>query len=89
MSRLAAEVGELQSQLQQLTEEREILLGQLHAKTGSLREAERAVASQQAKLAQQQRQAKDTAQASEKVLLSASSALFPIAGVEFGELHYW
>ena len=70
-------MGELQSRLQQLTEEREGLLGHLHAKAGSLREAERAVANQQAKLAQQQRQAEDAAQASEKVRHAASLPLSP------------
>ena len=35
VSRLEAEVGELQSRLQQLTEEREGLLGHLHAKAAA------------------------------------------------------
>ena len=58
---------ELRGRSQRLAEERDGLVSQLHATAGSLREAERALASQQAGLAQQQRRAEDAAQGSEKV----------------------
>jgi len=67
VSRLEAEVGDVQSRLHQLAQERDSLSEHLHAKAESLREAERAIANQQDRLMQQQRQAEDTAQATDKV----------------------
>lgn len=78
VSCLEAEVGELQSRCQHLTEERDSVLGQLQARAGSLREAEHALASQQARLAQQQRRTEDAAQGSEKVPHTRMSLSIPI-----------
>ena len=52
-----------------MTQENEALAADMEAKTQSLREAERAVAAQQAKLVEQQRQTEESAVAHDKVAL--------------------
>ena len=63
---------DLQDRLGKLTQENEAVAADMEAKTQSLREAERAVAAQQAKLVEHQRQSEESADAHDKVALPAS-----------------
>lgn len=69
VSQLEAHVGNQQEKLQQLIQERDSLAADLDAKAKSMKEAERVLINQQAKVAQQQKQAEDLAKASDKVNL--------------------
>ena len=72
VSQLEAQVGSLQDRLRELTRENEAVAADVEAKTQSLRMAEGAVVAQQAKLAEQQRQAEEWAAAHDKVALFCS-----------------
>lgn len=66
VSRLEAQVEELQWSCSQVARETEALEAQLQAKAEALREAERVTANQQAKLGQQQQQAQEATKAADK-----------------------